>query len=1264
MADKIVKRGISIFIDGKEVENSVKSIRSEMAKLRNEQAKTIVGSEEYVKKGKQIAQLNTIYESHIQQQKKVNAELAKQAGLTKQTGSAWSRLADGFNKYGALAASFLAGITGISFAFRKLAENIAHMDDVYSDVMKTTGATREEVEELNEVFKKLDTRTSREELNKEAETLGRLGVSMRDIPKATEAVDKAVVALGDSFGGGTEAIVTALGKINTLYTQTREMEIDKSFMAIGSAMNELAANGASSEQNISEFAIRVGAMQESLKPAIADVLGLGAAFEESGIDAEIASRAYGIVLNRATTDTESFAKVMGKSKAEIEALINANPLEFFLQFAEAMKGMNAVDTARTLDKLRINAEGANKILGAAGNNIERFREMLKLSNEAFAESTSLQNEFAIKNNNLQAKMEKARKQFAETSLELGKKLYPMLIQSTNGVTYLIKALVQMPKWINENKGLIATLAITLGTYTIAINRARIATLLMKTANGDLRRSFLNMLPKMNPYVLIGAGIAAITTVIYKFATRMSEAKRAVGEFATESTKATTEANNLFNALKNTNLKQEQRATIMKTINERYGDYLPNLLNEKSTLWDIEKAQQAVNKALRQKIAIEVRDSALAKVVQKNSGKLESSSGRLQKELSKRLGESSGAMAFGEIQGIFSKNGDDFDKGYSEAAKYMNALKVMGWDAHEALIEYRKVLQNIRAEQGSIELTFKGLVGDETAITALQSTVNSNNNNETNLNKTTTTESNEQKKEKAYRQALDERTMAYVKYLNEQKELRNRAEIDEDTYEERLKSKSIELLEEQLKITEEYCGKESEEYNEMMSRKLDAQYDFSKFAEKQAKDAGRRQLNALQKQTDESVRALEEQRDRELRVIERQANRGEINEKEYQRKRYEITNQYNMLILTARSIMEKAVRKLIDEGVSIDIEALDKISEEVKKLMEEIRKEQEDFADSQVKTIEDIISSIKNIDYGDIGNGLRNAFVRAFESINELKENSKAGFADWGAAVFGIMADTIGAVGSLVQQAHEAETASLEAEKNQQLAIAGNNTTRREQIEKQYARKELELKKKQASANAGIQLAQTLVAGALAVAQSFAQLGPIGGAIAAVLVGAMTAAQVALIVKQQKAIESQQAQFYTGGFTPKVGKYQAVGVVHGNEYVIPSEGINNPEVLPIVNMIETARREGRLTRLKREELMTAFGNKNSAGAVQVATTTKNAETDNTTKLLIATIADMSATVVRLRERLDQGIEAYSVVAGKNGSYEKTKEYEQIIKNSHK
>ena len=54
----------------------------------------------------------------------------------------------------------------------------------------------------------------------------------------------------------------------------------------------------------------------------------------------------------------------------------------------------------------------------------------------------------------------------------------------------------------------------------------------------------------------------------------------------------------------------------------------------------------------------------------------------------------------------------------------------------------------------------------------------------------------------------------------------------------------------------------------------------------------------------------------------------------------------------------------------------------------------------------------------------------------------------------------------------------------------------------------------------INIAKAIAAGALAVMQAFAQLGPIGGAVAAALVGATTAAEVATIIAQRNAIKSQ------------------------------------------------------------------------------------------------------------------------------------------------
>ena len=48
MADKIAKRGVSIFIDGKEVKNSVVSITSEMKRLEYQQKQMTIGADDYV----------------------------------------------------------------------------------------------------------------------------------------------------------------------------------------------------------------------------------------------------------------------------------------------------------------------------------------------------------------------------------------------------------------------------------------------------------------------------------------------------------------------------------------------------------------------------------------------------------------------------------------------------------------------------------------------------------------------------------------------------------------------------------------------------------------------------------------------------------------------------------------------------------------------------------------------------------------------------------------------------------------------------------------------------------------------------------------------------------------------------------------------------------------------------------------------------------------------------------------------------------------
>ena len=174
----------------------------------------------------------------------------------------------------------------------------------------------------------------------------------------------------------------------------------------------------------------------------------------------------------------------------------------------------------------------------------------------------------------------------------------------------------------------------------------------------------------------------------------------------------------------------------------------------------------------------------------------------------------------------------------------------------------------------------------------------------------------------------------------------------------------------------------------------------------------------------------------------------------------------------------------------------------------------------------------------------------------------------------------------VNASREAEYASLDAWKAKELAAAGDNAEKREQIENEYEAKKLDIQKKYANVDMGIQIAKTIAAGALAVMQAWGQLGPVAGSIMAAIVAATTAAQVATIVAQRNAImnatpgSSSSAGtvqvrtvkgFSDGGYTGDGGRLEVAGVVHRGEYVVPQPELRDPAVAAMVASIESRRR---------------------------------------------------------------------------------------------
>ena len=181
----------------------------------------------------------------------------------------------------------------------------------------------------------------------------------------------------------------------------------------------------------------------------------------------------------------------------------------------------------------------------------------------------------------------------------------------------------------------------------------------------------------------------------------------------------------------------------------------------------------------------------------------------------------------------------------------------------------------------------------------------------------------------------------------------------------------------------------------------------------------------------------------------------------------------------------------------------------------------------------------------------------------------------------------------VSSARDAEYASLDAWKEKELAAAGDNAEKREQIEEQYEAKKLEIQKRYANADMAIQIAQAITAGALAMIQAWNAAGgqPVLYGVIAALIAATTAAQIATIIAQRNAIMSASPSsssasgastsvstqtrtvngYSEGGYTGDGGRLEVAGVVHRGEYVVPQPEMRDPAVAAMVASIESRRR---------------------------------------------------------------------------------------------
>lgn len=438
---------------------TLKELNSAAKQLKGEINKLTPGTQAFIDKSKQLQQVNTRI-TQLRGSFKGLVEEEKQATFS------LKGLADGFNKYFGMVTAGVAAVTGVTMAFRKAAQDAAALDDTYSDVMKTTGLLHDEVKELDEELMKIDTRTSREQLLLLARDAGKLGIQGKEnILGFVRAADQIQVALGEDLGDGA---IKELGKIADVLGYTSSMGIEKALLSIGSAINAVGQDSTASEAYLVEFTQRLAGVAAQANISAADIIGFASGLDQSAMKVEMAATAFQKFLMKLYEDPAKFARYANLQVKEFTDLLNKDASMAVVTVLKALKGNGGFgQLVEEFNEMGLDGARAVTVLSSMAANINAVTDAQALANEEFEKATSVGNEYAVKNNNMQASLEKARKEFQNASIALGQSLNPIMLKSTKATTYLIKALVNYGKEIKSVIVVIAALTALIKAQAIA-----------------------------------------------------------------------------------------------------------------------------------------------------------------------------------------------------------------------------------------------------------------------------------------------------------------------------------------------------------------------------------------------------------------------------------------------------------------------------------------------------------------------------------------------------------------------------------------------------------------------------------------------------------------------------------------------------------------------------------------------------------------------------------------------------------------------------
>lgn len=437
--------------------SSVRDLEYSMKVLNQEMRGLDRGSEAFRQMQLQAKQLKTELEA-------VRAEgQAQKSWINKTT--------DWFNRMQGVILGVIAAISGLTFTVKSCVEKFASMDEEMTNVRKYTGQTADEVERMNEDFKKMETRTAREKLNQLAGDAGRLGITASSmVEEFVDGADKINVALGDDLG---DDAVKDIGKLALMFGEDKTKGLRGAMLATGSAVNELAQNSSASAGYLVDFTARVAGVGKQAGFTQAQIMGLASVLDQNMQQDETAATAVQNLLAKMFQDSAKFAKIAGLNVKEFSKTLKEDANGALLQFLAALRSKGGfAQLAPMFEEMKMDGSRATGVLTVLADKLDDIKVAQDLATKSYAEGTSIINEFNTQNESVQAQLDKAKKRFQDLAIELGQKLYPAARYCISAANLGVRALSTLVDFVRDYWKVLVVLTAAIVTYT-TISKAKL-----------------------------------------------------------------------------------------------------------------------------------------------------------------------------------------------------------------------------------------------------------------------------------------------------------------------------------------------------------------------------------------------------------------------------------------------------------------------------------------------------------------------------------------------------------------------------------------------------------------------------------------------------------------------------------------------------------------------------------------------------------------------------------------------------------------------